>query len=112
MGNPPAGAVRVSAITLAVLDVGVQLASDSDVLARRQQTLAYARRFRSVPFDDAAAAQFARMVAALRRADRRVNAYDAVIAATAASRGLAVWTQDADYEVIADVAGGLVVVRA
>ena len=73
--------------------------------------LAYARRFRSLAFDEAAAAHLARIVVALRRAERRVNAYDAVIAATAASRGLAVWTQDADHEVIAEVAGDLVVIR-
>ena len=112
LGDPPDGAVRISAVTLAELDVGVRLAQDPAVLARRQETLAYARRFRSVPFDDAAAEQLARIVAALRRAGRRVNAYDAVIAATAASRGLAVWTQDDDFDVIAEVAGGLLVVRA
>lgn len=109
--SPPDGSIRISAVTIAELDIAVQLANSSEVLTRRQQTLAYARRFRSLAFDEAAAAHLARIVVALRRAERRVNAYDAVIAATAASRGLAVWTQDADYEVIAEVAGDLVVIR-
>jgi predicted nucleic acid-binding protein len=35
-----------------------------------------------------------------------VNLFDAIVAATAAAHGLAVWTQDGDFEVIAEIAGG------
>jgi antitoxin (DNA-binding transcriptional repressor) of toxin-antitoxin stability system len=47
-----------------------------------------------------------RPVADMRAARRRVNLFDAIVAATAAAHGLAVWTQDGDFEVIAEIAGG------
>jgi predicted nucleic acid-binding protein len=42
--------------------------------------------------------EFARIVAAARKGGRRPRALDALIAATASSLGVPVYTQDADFE--------------
>jgi predicted nucleic acid-binding protein len=112
LATAPAGDVLVSVATLTELGVGVLLAGDSAVRARRARTLRAAQRFITLAYDERVAEVLARMIAALRTARRRVNLFDAVIAATAAVHGLAVWTQDEDFEVIAEFAGGPPVLRA
>lgn len=69
---------------------------------RRRQTLAaaaeamFAEDFagRVLPFDEAAAAQYAEIVAARRRGGRPIEAFDAQIAATARVAGARIATRD------------------
>jgi predicted nucleic acid-binding protein len=111
-GNAPDGDVLVSVVTLAELRVGVLRARDAPTRAAREATLGLARRFIPLAVDERVADRLAEMVAALREAERRVNLFDAIIAATADVHGLAVWTCDDDFAVLAAVAGGPQVLRA
>lgn len=90
------GLGAVSAITLAELEAGVDLAGSAANRARRQATLALARRFDPLPFDDRCAAAFAEVARAVRGAGGRVRQFDAAIAATAIANNLPVFTQDVD----------------
>ncbi len=91
---PSLGAV--SAITIAELAAGVELAGDDASRRRRQATLALARRFDPMPFDDRCADAFAAIAGAVRAAGGRVRQFDAAIAATAVANDIPVFTQDAD----------------
>lgn len=91
---PALGAV--SAVTIAELAAGVALAASAQARHRRQSTLALARRFDPMPFDDRCADAFATVAAAVRSAGGRVRQFDAAIAATAVANGIPVFTQDAD----------------
>ena len=51
------------------------------------------------------------ILAAAATAKRRAGAMDAIIAATAMAHDLAVWTQDDDFAVLAELAPGLHVHR-
>lgn len=108
----PDGDVRISVVTVTELLVGVLRAPDGATRDGRQATLDVARRFIPIPYDEQVAERLAQIVGALREAQRRVNLFDAVIAATAAAHGLTVWTQDADFEVIERHGGGPPVLRA
>jgi predicted nucleic acid-binding protein len=57
-----------------------------------------------VPVDEATARAFAEIVADARRRGRRPRILDPLISATAASLGVAVYTQDADFDDMAGVA--------
>lgn len=97
--RPPAQAPAlgaVSAITIAELTAGVQLASDADARSRRQATLAFARRFDPLPFDERCAGAYASIARAVRAAGGRVRQFDGAIAATALANDLPVFTQDVD----------------
>lgn len=96
--------VAVSVVTIGELQVGVLNAIDDGVRARRADTLALARAADPIPISEAIMVSWARLVADCRRAgvSRMVKLTDALIAATAVEHGLAVVTQDADYEEIAD----------
>jgi predicted nucleic acid-binding protein len=52
------------------------------------------------------------LVAAARDQQRRAGAMDAIIAGTALAHDLAVWTQDGDFDVLAELAPALRVERA
>ena len=85
----------ISAITLAELSVGPLVTDDPDERAARQAHLQLAESdFDPLPFDAAAARAFGSIAADLRRAGRKptARAYDALIAATAISRQLPVFT--------------------
>lgn len=85
----------ISAVTLAELSVGPLVATDVNERAARQAHLQQAEAdFEPLPFDAAAARQFGRVAASLRRAGRKPSArsFDAMIAATAMSQGLGVHT--------------------
>ena len=85
----------ITAITLAELSVGPLVASNDEERAARQAHVQQAEAdFDPLPFDAAAARAFGRVAASLRRAGRKpaARAYDALIAATALSRGLALYT--------------------
>ncbi len=85
----------ITAITLAELAVGPLVATSDAERAARQVHLQQAEAdFDPIPFDAAAARTFGGVAASLRNAGRKpaARAYDALIAATAISRGIAVHT--------------------
>lgn len=97
--RPPRDAPRlgaVSAVTIAELTAGVQLASSPATRHQRQSTLALARRFDPMPFDDRCGEAYGAIASAVRAAGGRVRQFDAAIAATAVAHGLPVFTQDVD----------------
>ncbi len=97
----------ITAITLAELSVGPLAASDPTERARRQAHLQQAENdFDPLPFDDAAARAFGQVAADLRSSGRKraARAYDALIAATAISNGLPLYTANpGDFEGIAEL---------
>lgn len=85
----------ITAITLAELSVGPLVASTVEERAARQAHVQQAEAdFDPLPFDAAAARAFGRVAASLRRSGRKpaARAYDALIAATALSLGLPIYT--------------------
>lgn len=104
---PPAGEARISVATLTELLLGVHQARDAALRELREATLGYARRFIALPYDAIVAERLAAMLAAARTAGRRASAMDAIIAATAVAHDLAVWTQDGDFDVLAELTPGL-----
>ena len=92
----------ITTITLAELSVGPLAASDAAERRRRQAHLQQAEAdFDALPFDDAAARAFGQVAAELRASGRKpaARAYDALIAATAISNGLPLYTANpADFE--------------
>jgi tRNA(fMet)-specific endonuclease VapC len=87
--------VFISAITLAELSVGPLVADSDDTRAARQAHLQQAEAdFDPIPFDSDAARAFGAVAAHLRRFGRKpaAPAFDALIAATAISRGMPLFT--------------------
>lgn len=85
----------ISVITLAELSVGPLVARSEHDRAARQAHLQQAEAdFDPIPFDAAAARAFGRVAASLRSAGRKpiARAYDALIAATAISNGIPLYT--------------------
>ena len=85
----------ITAITLAELSVGPLVARTVPERSARQAHLQQAEAdFEPIPFDTAAARAFGRVASALRASGRKpaARAYDALIAATALSRDLPVYT--------------------
>lgn len=111
LGRPPEGEARVSVATLTELGVGVRMAASDDLQSLRRTTLAQAERFIALPYDELVAARLALLLAAARRQRRRAGAMDAIIAATALVHDLDVWTQDDDFDVLAELEPGLRVAR-
>lgn len=91
----------ITTVTLAELSVGPLVASDDRERSARQAHLQQAETdFAPLPFDSSAARAFGRVAAALRQAGRKpaARAYDAMIAATAISNELPVYTANpADF---------------
>ncbi len=91
----------ITAITLAELSVGPLVTSDEAEQAARQAQLQQAETdFDPLPFDASAARAFGQVAASLRRSGRKPGgrSYDALIAATALSQGLPLYTANAgDY---------------
>ena len=108
---PPGGPVSISVATLTELGVGVRRAGAGAERTARGATLAYARRFIALALDEHVAERLADLLAAARRERRRAGAMDAIIAATALSHDLTVWTQDEDFDVLAALLPALRVVR-
>lgn len=101
--------VAVSVITIGELELGVLAASDADTRARRADTLALAREADPVPVDEPVMTEWARLVIDSRRAGihHSIRLTDALIAATAITRGLPVVTQDHDFDQLARAHPGL-----
>jgi predicted nucleic acid-binding protein len=105
--------VAVSVVTIGELQLGVLHAADAVSRARRADTLALARTADPIPISEATMVGWARLVADCRAAGihRTVKLTDALIAATAIEHGLAVVTQDDDYDTIADAHPALRVIK-
>jgi predicted nucleic acid-binding protein len=95
--------VAVSVVTIGELQLGVLNAVDAETRARRADTLALARTADPIPISEAVMVSWARLVADCRAAGihRMVKLTDALIAASAIEHGLAVVTQDEDYDQLA-----------
>jgi predicted nucleic acid-binding protein len=92
----------ISVVTLAELELGVHLARSESQRGRRLRTLQAAQAtYVALPVDEAVASAFAELVATARDARRRPKVQDAWIAATARAHGVAVYTQDADFDDLA-----------
>ncbi len=111
LGEPPAGDARVSVATLTELGVGVRRAATAPLRSVREATLSRALRFVPLAYDETVANRLAEILAAARATKRRSGAMDAIIAATALAHDLAVWTQDDDFDVLAELAPTLHVHR-
>jgi predicted nucleic acid-binding protein len=105
--------VAVSVVTIGELQLGVLNATDPDARARRADTLALARTADPIPISEAVMVSWARLVSDCQTAgiQKMVKLTDALIAATAIEHGLAVITQDDDYERIATAHIALRVIR-
>lgn len=92
----------ISVVTLAELAIGVHLADAASVRAQRLRTLQAAQAtYAALPVDEEVAAAFAELVATARRDTRRPKVQDTWIAATARAHGVAVFTQDSDFDELA-----------
>ncbi len=109
---PPAGDARISVATLTELGVGVRRAASEPLRELREASLGRARRFIALPYDERVAERLADLLATARDRQRRAGAMDAIIAATALAHDLAVWAQDDDFDVLAELAPALRVERA
>lgn len=105
--------VAVSVITIGELQLGVLTAADDTSRARRADTLALARTADPIPISEAIMVSWARLAADCRAAGihSMVKLADALIAATAVEHGLAIVTQDDDYERIAAAHAPLRVIK-
>jgi predicted nucleic acid-binding protein len=111
LGTPPEGEARVSVATLTELLVGVKRAPGGPLRELRETTLDRARRFIALPYDAVVAERLAELLTVARSQRRRAGAMDAIIAATALAHGLTVWTQDNDFDVLAELEPALRVHR-
>lgn len=97
--------VAVSVVTLAELRAGVLAAADTEVRAIRMVTVDQLSDMHMIPVDEQVALVWAQMRATLVETGRRVNVNDLWIAASAASRGWPLYTQDDDFGPLQGVAG-------
>ena len=107
LGQPPEGDARISVATLTELGLGVQMATTPNLQRLRRATFEAALRFVAIPCDEFVAERLADLLAAARSQGRRAGAMDAIIAATAVAHDLEVWTQDDDFDVLAELMPGL-----
>lgn len=111
LGSPPDGDARISVATLTELIVGTHRASGGSLKTLRETTLARARTFVALPYDENVAERLGELLATARATGRRAGAMDAIIAATALAHDLSVWTQDGDFDVLAELLPALRVHR-
>lgn len=103
IADPPEEAA-ISVITIAELRLGVLTAVGAEERAARLERLvAVESAYSPLPMDDEVAGSYAAIVASEREQGRRPRAMDALIAATALSRGLALYTRDERLAKIAAV---------
>lgn len=95
----------VSAVTKAELRAGIFAADNIETRDRRIKTLELVTRIPLLPVDDEVSNAWAQMRAYLAAFDRRVDANDIWIAATAVAHEIPVITQDTDFDHLNGVAG-------
>lgn len=96
---PLEGELAISAVTLAELHFGVLVAKDRKVRAERlRRLLVLQRTFDAIPLDEAVAASYGQVAAAVVDAGRRPRArsMDLLIAATAHAHSARLYTRNAD----------------
>jgi predicted nucleic acid-binding protein len=104
LGEPPPGDARISVATLTELLVGVRRTRDEPLRTLRDTTLMLVRSFIALPYDELVAEQLAALLCAAREQKRKAGAMDAIVAATALVHDLVIWTQDDDFQVLAELA--------
>jgi hypothetical protein len=95
---PIPGVLAISAVTLAELHFGILVAKTPETRAERLRRLSVLqRRFDALPIDDAVAASYGRLAAAVVDAGRqpRRRVMDLMIAATAHAHGARLYTRNA-----------------
>jgi predicted nucleic acid-binding protein len=95
--------IAVSVITYAELRAGVLAASELSVRSRRLTTLTTVAELNPLPIDAAVADQWAQLRLALAASGRRMNVNDSWIAATALAHAVPVFTQDDDFDALAEI---------
>lgn len=103
--GPLSGELAISAVTLAELHFGVLVARERSVRAERLRRLSILHReFDAVPIDDAVAASYGQLAAAVVEVGRqpRARAMDLLIAATAHAHSARLYTRNAGDFVGAD----------
>ena len=91
------GELAISAVTLAELHFGVLVARDGDTRAERLRRLSLLqRRFDALPLDEAVAASYGQIAAAVVQAGRqpRARSMDLLIAATAHAHSARLYTRN------------------
>lgn len=92
----------ISVVTLAELELGVQMAASPAVRGQRLRTLeAIQTTYVALPVDHMVASAFAELAATARRGGRRPKVQDTWIAATGRVHAVAVYTQDDDFDDLA-----------
>jgi predicted nucleic acid-binding protein len=97
--GPLDGELAISAVTLAELHFGVLIAKERKVRAERlRRLLVLQRTFDALPLDEAAAASYGQVAAAVVDAGRqpRARSMDLLIAATAHAHSARLYTRNAD----------------
>lgn len=95
--------VAVSIVTYGELRAGVLAASDVVARSRRLTTLQAVSDLNPLPIDMSVADEWSRLRLALATLGRRMNVNDSWIAATALAHDVPVVTQDADFDVLAEI---------
>jgi predicted nucleic acid-binding protein len=95
--------VAVSVITYGEVRAGVLAAPDLTTRSRRLTTLQTVADLNPLPIDAPVADEWARLRLVLASSGRRMNVNDTWIAATALAHGVPVVTQDADFDVLAEL---------
>lgn len=103
VGSTPPGRARVSVATLTELLMGQATASGGADRALRSTTMDKARSFIPLAYDEHVSQELAPLLVPAKRAKRRAEMADAIIAATALVHDLAVWTHDDDFDALAEV---------
>ena len=96
--DPLPGDLAISTVSLAELHLGVLVAKDAAARAERLRRLTVLQRqFDALPVDDAVAASYGELAAAVVAAGRRprARAMDLLIAATAHAHGAVLYTRNA-----------------
>lgn len=101
--DPPGGQSRISVMTLTELLVGRLAARGKAGVAMRERTLAKARSFVTLAYDEPVAEALASLLFIARTQNRRAPMPDTIIAATAIVHDLAVWTLDRDFAVLSEL---------
>ena len=105
--EPLDGELAISAITLAELHFGVLVAKEQKVRSERlRRLLVVQRKFDALPVDDAVAASYGQVAAAVVAEGRqpRARSMDLLIAATAHAHSARLYTRNAsDFEGLGDL---------
>lgn len=111
--KPLPSRLAVSVVTIGELQLGALAATDRASRARRARTLAIARRSDPIPISEAVMNRWAHLVRTCQLAgiSRTTKGMDALLAATAIEHGLAVVTQDNDFDLISEAEPALDVIR-